>query len=425
MDTELSPPLATREPLTSRSGTVPLRVAVVDEELPYPPNSGKRIRTLNLLLRLAPRHQITIICHRNADPEEACRAEKFLRDHGISTVVVDRAVPPKSGPAFYACLVANLFSSLPYSVATHTSPALCRAIAEHAARHRVDLWQCEWTPYAEALRVLNGVRWLVVAHNVESLIWQRYHEAEANRLKRWYIGRQWRKFARFERWALSAATCTVAVSREDAARMRDGFGTTRIAVVDNGVDTSYFRPAGEERAAGQIVFVGSLDWRPNLDAVRLLLDRIFPQVRRSEPDARLCLVGRNPPDWLRCEVTSLPRVELHADPPDVRPFLYRSTVLAVPLRIGGGSRLKILEALACGLPVVSTRIGAEGLHLKTGEHLDIVEDVEAMADALGRCLREPQTARERAERGRRVVQERYDWQVLADELERVWVACKQ
>src|SRR5262249_15890583 len=162
----------------------------------------------------------------------------FLRDQGICTVVVDRAVPPKSGPAFYARLAANLFSPLPYAVATHTSPALCRAIAEHAASNRIDLWQCEWTPYAEALPLLQGVRWLVVAHNVESLIWQRYHETESNLLKRWYIGRQWRKFLRFERWALGAATCAVAVSSEDAARMRDGFRATRVAVVDNGVDTS-------------------------------------------------------------------------------------------------------------------------------------------------------------------------------------------
>jgi glycosyltransferase involved in cell wall biosynthesis len=397
----------------------------VDEELPYPPNSGKRIRTINLLQRLAPRHQITIICHRNTDSEEARRAEKFLRDRGICTVVVDRAVPPKSGPAFYARLGANLFSSLPYSVATHTSPALCRAIAEHAASHRVDLWHCEWTPYAEALRVLKSVRWLVVAHNVESLIWRRYHETEANLLKRWYIGRQWRKFVRFERWALGAASCAVAVSLEDAARMRDDFGATRVAVVDNGVDTSYFRPASVERTEGQIVFVGSLDWRPNLDAVRLLLDRIFPQVRLCEPCAQLCLVGRHPPDWLRREAATRRGVELHADPPDVRPYLNRSSVLAVPLRIGGGSRLKILEALACGLPVVSTRIGAEGLQLKSGEHLDIVDDVEAMADALVACLRDPQAARGRAERGRRVVQERYDWRVLADELERVWIACTQ
>src|SRR5262249_11954663 len=152
--------------------------------------SGKRIRTLNLLQRLARRHRITYLCHRNADADEAQRAALFFQTQGIETVVVERTVPPKAGPGFYARLAAHPRSPLPYSVASHTSRELRRAIEDHAARNAVDLWQCEWTPYAELLRGLPEVRWLVIAHNVESLIWQRYHETETNPLKRWYIGRQ-------------------------------------------------------------------------------------------------------------------------------------------------------------------------------------------------------------------------------------------
>ena len=136
-----------------------LRVAIVDEELPYPPTSGKRIRTLNLTLRLARRHKLTYLCHRNADAGEAQRAAAFFAENGIETVVVDRAVPPKSGPGFYARLAANLFSPLPYSVASHTSPGLRAALRNHAATHCVDLWHCEWTPYAEALRAVPGRAW--------------------------------------------------------------------------------------------------------------------------------------------------------------------------------------------------------------------------------------------------------------------------
>src|SRR5262245_28133984 len=142
-----------------------LHVAVVDEELPYPMTSGKRIRTLNLLLRLADRHRITYLSHRNSDPNEAIEAAHFLRDHGIEPVVVDRAVPPKSGPLFYARLAANLLSPLPYSVATHTSDALREALRQHAAGTPVDVWHCEWTPYCEVLRDLPAERRLVVAHN--------------------------------------------------------------------------------------------------------------------------------------------------------------------------------------------------------------------------------------------------------------------
>jgi glycosyltransferase involved in cell wall biosynthesis len=423
--TGMTLPLADRRADVEQQAYVPrpLRVAVVDEELPYPLDSGKRIRTFNLLVRLAERHRITYLCHRNADPDEARRAEAHLRDRGIDTVVVDRSVPRKSGLGFYARLAANLLSPLPYSVVAHSSAALRRAIRDHAAENRVDLWHCEWTPYAQTLRDLTGNPWLVVAHNVESTIWQRYYETETQRLKRWYVGVQWQKFARFERWALTAADRAVAVSLEDAARMRRDFGAERVAVVENGVDTSYFRPTGEERVPGQIVFLGSLDWRPNLDAVRLLLERIFPEVLRREPAARLLVVGRRPPDWLLRKASSCLGVALHANPPDVRPFLTRSAVMAVPLRIGGGSRLKILEALACDLPVVSTRVGAEGLSLASDQHLDVVDGVDEMAEALVRCVRDPQRARAAAERGRQVVCARYDWNVLARKLEQVWLDC--
>lgn len=403
------------------AATRPLHVAVVDEELPYPMTSGKRIRTLNLLLRLARRHQITYLCHRNTDADEARRAAAFLREHGIEPVVVDRAVPPKSGPLFYARLAANLLSPLPYSVATHTSDALRNALSEHAATTPVDVWHCEWTPYCEVLRDLPAERRLVVAHNVESMIWQRYHDTEANLLKRWYVGRQWRKFELFERRAYGESGMTVAVSPEDAHRIRTEFHGRSVRVVDNGVDTEYFRPADEPRESNRILFLGSLDWRPNLDGVALLLDRVFPAVRAVEPSARLDLVGRNPPDWLRQRVASCDGVELHGNVADVRPYLARTGVMAVPLRIGGGSRLKILEALASAVPVVSTRIGAEGLCLEPDRHLTVVERIEDMADNLVSAIRNPVDMQQQALRGREVVLARYDWGRLADELERAWI----
>jgi polysaccharide biosynthesis protein PslH len=400
-----------------------LHVAIVDEELPYPPTSGKRIRSLNLTLRLARRHRLTYLCHRNADADEGRRAAAFFASHGIETICVDRAVPPKAGPGFYARLAANLFSPLPYSVASHNSRALRRAIRTYAATHSVDLWQCEWTPYAAALGGLSLSPKLVMAHNVESVIWQRYHETATDPLKRWYIGRQWRKFERFERQAFTDATCAVAVSDMDAALIRSRFGGERVDVVDNGVDITYFRPADVARAAGQILFLGSLDWRPNLDGVGLLLDRVLPEVRAAEPSARFCLVGRNPPTWLRQRVVNRPGVELHANVDDVRPFLTRSTVLAVPLRIGGGSRLKILEALACELPVVSTRVGAEGLDLEPGRHLTVVDGIEPMGQALVACLRAPAAALAMARCGRQQVLRHYDWDLLANKLEQVWLRC--
>jgi glycosyltransferase involved in cell wall biosynthesis len=406
-----------------RAALRPLNVAILDEELPYPPNSGKRIRTLNLTLRLARKHRITYICHRNSDPVEACRANAFFRANGIETVVVDRAIPPKCGVGFYARLAANLLSPLPYSVTSHNSRALRDAICAHAATNAVDLWQCEWTPYAEVLSAATGGKRLVMAHNVESLIWRRYYENEGGVLRRWFIKGQWRKFERFERRVMARVDQTVAVSPVDAALFASEFGARRVSVVDNGVDTVNFRPAVGPRESARILFMGSLDWRPNLDAVDVLLERIFPAVRSAVPNAELWIVGRQPPDALRRRVFAYPNVELHADVSDVRPFLGSCGLLAVPLRIGGGSRLKILEALASAVPVVSTRVGAEGLCLDPERHLTIVEDVDRMAAAIVETIRSPRAARAQALAGRERVLQRYDWGVLADRLEQVWLEC--
>jgi glycosyltransferase involved in cell wall biosynthesis len=397
-----------------------LNVAIVASELPYPATAGNRVRTLNLALRLAARHRITFLAHRNDDAPEATR---FLRERGIESVVVDRAIPAKSGPRFYARLAANLASPVPYSVASHRSRELRRAVHAHARRHRVDLWQAEAVMLIDALADLGRRPRVVIAHNVESLIWQRYHENESSPIKRRFIRHQWKKFERFERRAFATANRIVAVSEADAALIRGGFGGRNVDVVDNGIDRSHFESVQPDPIPKTILFLGSLDWRPNLDAIALLLDRIFPAVRAAEPSARLCLVGRRPPEALVRRVEQSPGVELHADVPDVRPFLARSEVMTVPLRIGGGSRLKILEAMASGLPVVSTRVGAEGLELLPGEHYIAADEPEEMAAAIVPCIRDPRSARAMAARNRSLILERYDWDSLAQRLEEVWLAC--
>ncbi len=398
-------------------------VVIVDEELPYPATSGKRIRTLNLTLRLARQHRLTYVCHRNADANEAQAAAAYFREQGITPLVVDRTVPPKRGPGFYGRLAANLFSPLPYSVASHTSPALVEALREVERRETVDLWQCEWTPYAQALRWPTKAPRLVMAHNVESVIWQRYRDTERNPLRRWYIAEQHRKFARFEREALGEMEQVVAVSSVDAGRLRDEFGLRRVEVVENGVDTGWFRPRSVPRDPTRLLFLGSLDWRPNLDGLARFLTDVLPGLRLRQLDLEVDIVGRNPPDWLRQAAVSTPGVSLYPDVPDVRPFLARAALLVVPLRIGGGSRLKILEALACRTPVISTRIGAEGLELTPGEHFEQVEEIDDLGPSVARLLRAPERAMQQAEAGLQRVRQRYDWDHLAEQLAGVWREC--
>ncbi len=274
-----------------------MNVVVVGGALPFPANTGSRIRTLNLLTRLARRHRITLVGTRNPDPRAGRAAVEYLDDHGIKAVEVEHVVPSKSGPGFYARLAANLASPLPYSVASHIGPALVSAVRRLAAHGDVDLWQAEWSGAVEAWRGMRGAKTLVMAPNVETQIWERTGANEANLARRWYARGQARKFARFERRAFAEANRVVTVSEEDAALVRERFGvpSARVDVVDNGIDRAFFESVVPDRDPRRIVFLGSLDWRPNLDALGVLLDRIFPIVCAAEPAATLDIVGRNPP----------------------------------------------------------------------------------------------------------------------------------
>jgi glycosyltransferase involved in cell wall biosynthesis len=401
-----------------------MKVVIVNEGLAYPPTAGNWIRTINLMLHLAKRHEIIYVCRGVDDSDAMRRAVEFYRENGIRAIVVGDPPPAKSGLAFYGRLAANLLSPLPYSIATHNSPAVRQEIRRLAATESIDVWQFEVPSYADALAGTDA-RTIIMAHNVESLIWKRLYETERQPLKRWYIGQQWKKYERFETTSMSLATRVVAVSEEDAALFRSRFGIENPAVVDNGVDLAFFAEGSDRTGFNpkQILFLGSLEWRPNVDSLDLLLDQILPEVLAQEPEARLCIVGRNPSPGLLRRAEANPSVELHADVPDVRPYLARSGVMAVPLRIGGGSRLKILEAIAAGLPVVSSRVGCEGLSFQPDRDLLVVERPEEMAAALLRCIRDPAGAAEMGARGREVAHERYDWSQLAGRLESIWYEC--
>jgi glycosyltransferase involved in cell wall biosynthesis len=400
-----------------------MKAVIVDFDVSYPTTSGKRLRTLNLMLRLARRHQVTYIGRCPAENANTAQAEEFFRDHGITPVLVKHSLPRKAGLGFYARLGANVLSPLPYSVASHRSAPMNQAVRAHAASQSVDLWQFEWLPYMSTLAgVATTAPRVVVAHNVDTLIWHRYYITARDPLRRGFFWLQWRRTERFELATFRQASQVIAVSDEDARLIREKFHMPDVEVVDNGIDRAYFAAARGQRQPGQILFLGALDWRPNLDAVNLLLDSIFPAVLQRVPTARLCIVGRLPPPALVQRIASMAQVELHANVPDVRPFLAESTVMAVPLRIGGGSRLKILEALACGLPVVSTRVGAEGLRLRA--NMDFVQaDEDNHAEALARVLQNPEPALEMARTGQQVVLEQYVWDVLADRQEQIWEDC--
>ncbi len=396
-----------------------LNVTVVDSDVSYPTNSGKRLRTINLLLPLARRHNITYIGRSTNGADEAV-AKVFFDTHGIETVFVREPLAKKVGPRFLMDLSRNLLSPLPFSVASHFSTAMRAAVTRHAASSRVDVIQLEHLSY---LYTTNGLPAPIVlqAHNVESLIWKRYAETERSPLKKAYIGEQFRKYLKFERAAFERVQRVVCVSGPDERLARQLYGEhIPTTIVDNGVDIENFAGLSSLEGSKKVIFLGAFDWRPNVDAVDNFLSNIFPRLREMVPDAEASIVGRRAPLALAQRIAGTPGATLHSDVPDVRPYLSASAAMTVPLRIAGGSRLKILESLAAGLPVVTTTIGAEGLDVVDARDVLIADHPDAHARHLAAVISQPALYRPMIAAGRQKVVDQYSWAMLAARLEQTW-----
>lgn len=404
-----------------------MRVLVVDEEIPYPLNSGKRLRTYNLLKHLAAKHQITFICRQHEGLDQA--GSEALSKIGIRPIIVDDPIRKKAGLGFYLALLRNLFSRYPYTVTSHYSEVLVAAIKRLLQEDTFDLIHCEWTPYAiNLLPFYDMYPTTVDAHNVEAMIWRRNYEVERNLLKKVYIYIQWRKMAAFEEMFFRRFTRCIAVSDQDAALISEFTDPSRIDTVSNGVDISYFHQGAcsKEMIAqkNDLVFTGSLDWRPNVDGLLYFLSEIFPLFQTRFPESVFYIVGRNPMAVLEKKIAELKNVVLAGWVDDVRPYMYKEAVYIVPLRVGGGSRLKILEAFSMEMPVVSTTIGAEGLNVTNNEHILLADDPISIVEAISWVIQNDVQARNMAKKGQNLVIDHYQWHVLAERLDRNWQQTK-
>ena len=391
-----------------------LKVLVLDEEIPYPPNSGKRIRTWNLLRSLARRHDISLLCYGDADDSAA----EALREAGIRL----HLVKPKAhatGWRLYSLLLLNLFSTLPFSVSKHYSRHFHSRFRALLAQESWDLIQCEWTPYARFVSDVCRVPAFVATHNVESQILERRKHHAENLVAQIFFWMQEQKMRRFERRALERASGVAAVTTADIDTMGN-WGVNNIALIPNGVDLDSFGAALDREREREILFLASLDWHPNIDALQYFTKEILPLLRARRPQIRLRIVGRRPSEALKNQFSGIPDVYFTGEVEDVLSYFARAAVFVVPLRIGGGSRIKILEALAAGKAVVSTSIGAEGLNLISGKHLLIGDSPREFAQCVEQLLDSKNLRKQLGEQGRLLVNERYGWEGIAAELEKAW-----
>ncbi len=407
-----------------------MRILWLKADLLLPLDKGGKLRTWHLMRELARHHAITFLSF--ADPDQPRGDIDGMQEVANEVITVQRRDAAKGTLAFYLDAARHLLSSRPYAVAKYESGAYKTAVADALTRTAYDLIVCDFLPPAVNLPATLPCPVVLFTHNVEAEIWRRHAET-ATGMRQLLLGAQYRRMLRFEAETLRRFEAVLAVSdadRETFSRLYPGAARQPIHVVPTGVDTTFFAPSGSDPEAASpadgrtLIFTGSMDWLPNEDAMRFFCRDILPLIRAEEPDVTLQIVGRAPTPEVRrladdAAITVTGRVD------DVRPFMRDAAVYIVPLRIGGGTRLKIFEAMAMSKAVVSTTVGAEGLPVTAGEHLMLADEPRGFARAVVRLLRDLDRRRGIEQAARTLVVEQYDWSVAAANLEAALVRAAQ
>lgn len=383
----------------------------------WPANSGGRLRSFNILRELSQQHELTVLTTHSHGESAGALREQLPACRRVDSRLF---TPPKSSsPLFLFTLAASWFSRQPVDMYKHQLPALRAEVGQLLASGQFDLCIVDFMSAVPNVPLAGATPVVLFSHNVEYMIWKRLHDNETHWARRLLLAIEWRKMRRAETRVCDTVAATITVSQDDAVLLRQGSPATRIEAVPTGVDVHYF--TADARVAKRpcaLVFSGSMDWFPNEDAMLYFLEEMLPAVQQQYPQVSLSIVGRHPTERLRAAALRH-GVEVTGTVPDVRPWLDRACVYIVPLRIGGGTRLKIYEALSMGMAVVSTTIGAEGLDLTDDVHLLRADTPDTFASAVVRLLRDPALREALGEAGRDLMTEHHGWSQVARRFERL------
>ncbi len=372
---------------------------------PYPPNDGARIRTFNLIKALVRVHNIHLVSF----VSETTRQEDIeaLRDfvHDVETVF---------RPSRYAFsdLVKGICTGDPFTIINYRSDEMSRVVKRKLAEG-CDAVHCEHLNMAQYAPSDRDVVKVLDMHNIESEIMLRYSDAIWDPFRKTFARITAHKLARYEKECVKRFDACIAVSRRDAEYLRAACPNS--IVVDNGVDLDLFDFRRDTVDEPRLVYSGWMKYHANDDAARYFCSEIFPLIRKKIPETTFSIVGKEPSEDV-VRLGKMDGVEVTGAVPDVRPYVYGASVYVVPLRVGGGTRLKILEAMAAGVPVVSTSVGCEGLDVVPDRHLLVADTPDKFAEKTVRLLEDRELGCRLALEGRALVEKRYGWNVVCNKL---------
>jgi len=393
-----------------------MKILQLTTRLPYPPDDGGKIGIFNLTKYLSLRgHRIVLLSIISGQTKGTPG-----NIEGLGKWCDVRVVYKNTGTNLWG-LFLNLFFKVPYTISKYHSSKVKVAIKKILSKGGFDLVHIDslhMAYYGQFIKHEFKLPLVLREHNVQATTMERYYKRQRNPLVKLYAYLQWKKMHRYEAKICEIFDKCLMITEEDKERIERMNPSVKTCIIPAGVDTSYFYPLKIEEESGSLVFVGDLSWLPNVDGVIWFYSRVWPRIKKASLPVKFYVIGRRPPEEIRKLSKKDQNIMVTGFVKDVRPYVAKCSVYVVPLRIGGGMRLKILEAMAMERPVVATSVGAEGIMATDRENIMIADSEADFAERVIELLKDRNPRRRVAQEGKRLIEQKYRWETVVEALEK-------
>jgi len=394
-----------------------LNILFLSTENPFPPNSGHRLRTYNTLRDAASRHNVFFLGF--AKSMEDLKYTEPLREFCKSADVF--VIPDDiSKVSLMKSLILNLFSILPYTAQKYYTNDMRRRMGEILDENRIDIVHFDMLHLARYRHDIPALPTVMIEHNVESLRLKRLAMNSSNPALKIFLYLQYMKLYSFEKRECSRFNVCAPVSEYDRDCLQKMSPTANLRVVPNGVDTKYFSPGKEKIVPKSLVWVGGMKDLYNREAVEYFCRSIFPLIIRDVPDVKFIAIGKSPAPALEELARTNPNIKISGYVEDIRKAMRKAAVYIAPMKSGGGTKLKVLNALSMAKPLVTTSVGAEGIDVTDGVHLMIADDAAGFAKKTVELLNNPVLAKRLGTNGRKRMMEKYSWDIIGRQIDEIY-----
>jgi glycosyltransferase involved in cell wall biosynthesis len=381
-----------------------MKVLLLTQVLPYPPDSGPKVKTWNVLKYLAQHHDVTLVSFVRGDQSEEVRHLATYCE-AVHTVPIQRGA---LRDAWY--MGRSLLANQAFLMVRDDRAAMRRLIDHLVAGQAFDIVHADQLNMAQYAARVPGARKVLDAHNALWVLYKRLWQTMGSGPKKWLLGRDWRLLKRYEGDICRQFEVLLAVSQEDKVALEEAAGQSLdFTVIPIAIDADEVAQVDRHEQADHILHIGTMFWPPNIDGILWFLNEVLPLIRAQRPNIVFDVVGAKPPPEIVAFGQNGSGVNVTGYVDDPAPYLKNAGVMVVPLRAGGGMRVKILNALAQGLPMVSTTIGCEGIDVEADRHLLVADTPAEFAQATLRLLEDKQFAAELGRNGRQLIQATYDY----------------